>query len=149
MSAVVGVSTSNRSRPPCGTCGDLNTEVWESFLSLKFAPAELQRSAVQQNCDQCKILLAGLQLMEDGTWTLLDDVSEVYGRGRAPWYRGEGRIKSTLTLEVHFKKDRPSVTLEFFQRCADGGMSFPFAIHSRSLAVSVPVLETLISETER
>jgi len=76
-------------------------------LSLEFTPECLQKSVLVHECQSCAILLNGISLMQDNTWSFAADVSRVYGYGLAT-------ESDTLTLEVYFIDSRPRLMLEFF-----------------------------------
>lgn len=61
----------------------------------------------QQNCDVCLVVIQGILLFEDATWSLKEDVSRVY------LYALSGE-QDTLTLEVYFHAERPKLVLEYF-----------------------------------
>jgi hypothetical protein len=76
-------------------------------LYLEFTPAELRTTALVNECQSCIVLLKGILLMQDDTWSFTENVSKVYGYGLAT-------KDDTLTLEVYFIERLPRVVLEFF-----------------------------------
>ncbi|KAI0139085.1 HET-domain-containing protein [Hypoxylon sp. NC0597] len=92
----------------CELCHALVINTKDSVrLSLEFTPDELQKSALINKCLSCDILLKGILLMQDDTWSFAKDVSRVYGYGYPTG-------TDTLTLEVYFSDGRPRLMLEFF-----------------------------------
>lgn len=90
----------------CELCHDLHRNGRTSRVVLECKPDELIQSAGINQCSSCDILLRGLRLMEDDSWSLEDALS-LYGYGF--------RDHDTLIVEIHFKQDRPRIELEFYQ----------------------------------
>lgn len=94
--------------PTCQLCHNLAKDENSGFrLWLEFTPDCLQQSVLVHQCQSCTILLDGISLMQDDTWSFTADVSKVYGYGLAT-------ESDTLTFEVYFIDNRPRVMLEFF-----------------------------------
>lgn len=79
----------------------------ERRLYLEFTPKCLQQSVLAHECQSCAILLDGILLMQDDTWSFATHVSTVYGYGLATEL-------DTLTLEVYYIDHRPRLMLELF-----------------------------------
>lgn len=118
-------STSASQMPPCQTCHWLQKPAGKPRLFFEFTPAELQQSALRRRCRQCHLLLTGVEKMQDGTWSFINDVSRVYGYAQATCH-------DTLTLEVYFLPDRPRIMLELFLYHHPDGMppSFPYIFNA-------------------
>ncbi|OTA59596.1 HET-domain-containing protein [Hypoxylon sp. EC38] len=92
----------------CELCHTLVINAEDSArLSLEFTPDELQKSALINKCSSCDILLKGIFLMQDDTWSFAKDASKVYGYGYPTG-------ADTLILEIYFCDGRPRLMLEIF-----------------------------------
>lgn len=102
---------------PCQLCHDLKKDDNSGHrLSLEFTPEYLQQSAILRKCQSCTILLNGISLMQDDTWSFAAHVSRVYGYGLAT-------ESDTLTLEIYFVNSHPRLMLEFFHGDLSGESS--------------------------
>ncbi|KAI1416501.1 HET-domain-containing protein [Hypoxylon sp. FL1857] len=104
----------------CELCHALVINTRDSArLSLEFTPDELRESAVTKKCLSCAILLNGILLMQDDTWSFTANVSRVYGYGYPTG-------ADTLTLEVYFNDGKPRFMLEFFYLARNYSETMPW-----------------------
>ncbi|CAO2655697.1 Nn.00g045000.m01.CDS01 [Neocucurbitaria sp. VM-36] len=82
----------------------------DARLAFDFTPEELQRSAFDEGCDSCLMILEGLRQSETPDWSLQRDIRRVYARCQ---YK-RLNFQETLRLEVYFMDDRPKLELEFY-----------------------------------
>ncbi|KAK4441926.1 heterokaryon incompatibility protein-domain-containing protein [Podospora aff. communis PSN243] len=102
-----GLASQPQACQTCQTCLGLLKPAGKHRLFLEFSPAQLQQSALREACQPCKVLLEGVQEMQNGAWSFAQDVSKVYGYALSSQ-------NDTLTLELYFRDERPRITLEFF-----------------------------------
>jgi hypothetical protein len=74
-------------------------------LAIEFTSNKLEHSALVEKCQFCSIILEGILLMQDETWSFATDISTVNG------YAFSG---DTLFLEIYFLKEKPRLVIEFF-----------------------------------
>ncbi|KAK6849256.1 hypothetical protein PG995_013089 [Apiospora arundinis] len=124
----------------CKLCRSLQRDRITSRLFLECKPDELIKSVEDNQCPSCGILLEGLRLKEDDSWSL-KDVSTLYGYGF--------RDDNTLILEIYFIEDRPRAVLEFYHAGHhDGirGQPLPWkAIKPRTPFTSHPMSDQALS----
>ncbi|KAL6888003.1 heterokaryon incompatibility domain-containing protein [Trichoderma evansii] len=93
----------------CEVCNDLKQKRSGLRLAIEFTPNELENSVRAQKCQFCPIMLQGIRLMQDETWSFATDTSIVNG------YAFSG---DTLFLEIYFLKKKPRLVIEFFRDIA-------------------------------
>ncbi|KAK6833331.1 heterokaryon incompatibility protein [Apiospora arundinis] len=124
----------------CELCRGFQRDRITSRLFLECKPDELIKSVEDNHCPSCGILLEGLRLKQDDSWSL-KDVSTLYGYGF--------RDDNTLILEIYFIEDRPRAVLEFYHAGHhDGicGQPLPWkAIKPRTPFTSHPMSDQALS----
>lgn len=93
----------------CEVCNDLEQKRSGTRLAIEFTSSELEHSALVKKCQFCSILLQGILLMQDETWSFATDTSTING------YAFSG---DTLFLEIYFLKEKPRLVVEFFSDIA-------------------------------
>jgi hypothetical protein len=95
----------------CALCNDQEKrDKVDARLAFDFTPLELLRSAFEQGCSSCLVILEGFRQSEITTWSFQHDVRRVYARccGKRNYHH------DSLLLEVYFTDDRPKLELEFY-----------------------------------
>jgi hypothetical protein len=95
----------------CALCNDQERrDEVEARLAFDFTPHELLRSAFEQRCSSCIVILEGFRQSETKDWSFQHDVRRVYAR----CYGKRNYHSDSLLLEVYFTDDRPKLELEFY-----------------------------------
>lgn len=95
----------------CALCNDqVKRDEDDDRLGFDFTPTQLQRSAFEQRCESCLLILEGLRQSEGQDWRWYRDIRRVYAKclGR------RGTVQDTLRLEIYFVDDRPKLELEYY-----------------------------------
>jgi len=116
--------------PLCKLCNNLKKKAARFRLAFDFTPGELEISANTAKCLACKILLDGVLRFEGHDWIFSNDISRIYAHGSP-------NGKDSLTLELHFKDERPKLDLEFYDKCEESNSE---AIVLRSSVSPLPPL---------
>ncbi|EHK40238.1 hypothetical protein TRIATDRAFT_89381 [Trichoderma atroviride IMI 206040] len=93
----------------CEVCNDLKQKRSGMRLAIEFTSNELEHAALVKKCRFCSIILQGVVLMQDETWSVMTDTSTI----NAYAFSGD-----TLFLEISFLKEKPRLVLEFFSDVA-------------------------------
>jgi hypothetical protein len=95
----------------CSLCNDLvKRDEEDARLAFDFTPRQLVRSAFDEGCESCLVILEGLWQSQTQHWSLQCDVRRVYARCNSR----RGAFQDTLRLEVYYEDDRPKLELEYY-----------------------------------
>lgn len=89
-------------------------------LAIEFTSNDLEHSALAKKCRFCSVMLQGILLMQDETWSFTVDTSAI----NAYAFSGD-----TLFLEIYFLKEKPRLVLEIFSDIACKGSLNHFMTH--------------------
>ena len=95
----------------CALCNDqVKRDEDDERLAFDFTPSQLQRSAFDNGCESCLVILEGLRQSEGKDWRWYRDIRRVYARCLCK----QGGFQDTLRLEIYFVDDRPKLELEYY-----------------------------------
>jgi hypothetical protein len=95
----------------CALCNDqVKRDEGDERLAFDFTPSQLQRSAFDNGCESCLVILEGLRQSEGKDWRWYRDIRRVYARCLSK----QGAFQDTLRLEIYFVDDRPKLELEYY-----------------------------------
>lgn len=95
----------------CALCNDqVKRDEDDERLAFDFTPSQLQRSAFDNGCESCLVILEGLRQSEGKDWRWYRDIRRVYARCLSK----QGAFQETLRLEIYFVDDRPKLELEYY-----------------------------------